>query len=621
MCYSDRPVHDGPVTDALTPDVANVADLLRQAGRAFTNLPAVVTDDSARTWAELDAAADAGSAALVRVGLQPGDRVVLALPTGADLAAALFAVLRAGLVAVPVDPARTDLAWVAARVGAAAAVTDRDDHGLPLAIATADLVGWWSAGAAAASGDGGQSPARPAAGGEDLAMLARASRSEPPVMLSHRALLSGAAALAAAPRLDLRSADRVLQMLPLFHVVGLVTAFLQAAHAGASVVVPHRSDVERTPADDALTAVRAHRITVIPGEPTLYRQLDRADNFERALASVRLMTSGSSPLDPADFTAIWTATGQHVREGYGISESAAVVTSTLMTSAARLGSVGLPLPGVEIRIVGPDGLDTGSSHGPVSADQAAAVDDDPVADVAGDGEVGRIAIRGATLFSGYWPDGSGGPDDDGWFTTGDVGYLDDEGELHLVDRVAETMTVAGFTVYPREVEDVLAGHPYVADAAVVGVPGRGGVQVVAMLVAKPGTNPTAGDLDEYLADRLAPFKRPAAFQVTDVLPRTEVGRLDRDAVRREYARHNGIDLQAPASPSAVEGDAADAFGEVPDVADAPAPVGDDAGEVATDMVGAAAAERAGELDDLGSRLPGAGGRTGRSDQDTDDDLF
>ena len=675
---------------------------MRAAARASGALPAVIGADGGRSWAELDAAVDAGAAQLTRHPV--GERVVLALPTGADLAAALFAVLRAGLVAVPVDPRRTDLAWVAGRVAAVAAVTDERVTGVDV-VDSAAIRSWWQ------SGEVPEAVTR--AGGEDLALLARSARSGPPVMLSHRALLGAAAALGNAPRLEVRAEDRVLQVLPLYHVVGLVTAFLPAALAGAAVVVPAPADGS-TPAEAALAAVHAHRVSVLPAEPTLYRQLDRVPGFERALATVRLMTSGSSPLDPADFAAVRAGTGQAVWEGYGISESAAAVTSTLMTEAARPGSVGLPYPGVQVRIqhgdggsgddrpgpeqpgpdeadheqsgteapdgsgetvdglgvaadglgVAADGLgvvpadgegpngdpsDEGARPGgddgsaerqaepaaptePTDTDTSGLVlsgGDDASDALTPEGEVGPIEIRGDTLFSGYWPDGHGGPGPDGWYLTGDIGYLDDAGELHLVDRAAETVTVAGFTVYPREVEDVLVTHPYVADAAVVGVPGRAGPTVVAVLVAQPGTRPTSGDLDEFLADKLAPFKLPTDYQVVEVLPRTEVGRLDRDAVRRDYAEHRGISLD-PARRLRAAGtpeDRAhpDATGDVTDpdtdsnsdAAD-PADAADTLGTVEPAQTGP---EAAAGLDQLGTKLPSTQSRTRRSAQDSDEDLF
>jgi long-chain acyl-CoA synthetase len=455
-------------------------------------------------------------------------------------------------------------------------------------------------------------------------------------MLSHRAILAAITASIAAPGFDLAAEDRIVQALPLYHLVGLVSTFLPAATVGASVIVPDLGDALRTLPDAVLAATRDHNATVLPAEPTLYRQLCRAPEFPATARTVRLMLCGAYALNSADVAAIQETTGLTVRQGYGISESAATVTSTLMTATPRPGSVGIPYPGIEIRIVsdrdesvdsdagdrsdrdrvrdaaapssgGPDTASAGGGHGPPPDDV------DRLVDFVGDGEIGRIAISGPTLFSGYWvgPEeaspGPDGPSPNGWFLTGDIGFLDDDGELHLVDRVSETIVVSGFTVYPREVESVLCRHPAVADAAVVGIPvggrapnsGRTGTMghsrnsgstVVAVIVARPGATPSAPDLSAFLSDRLAPFKQPTAFQVVDTLPRTAVGRLDREAVLAGFLSGAGR-LPATAEPS-------------PDL-----PAQPDRPEGST------------ELDELGARLPAAGNRAARSDEDTDDDLF
>ncbi len=657
---------------------ANCADLVRAAAQRTPAGPALIGAWGTRSWAQLDAAIDAG-VPVFRAGVpapgadspdaRPADRVVLALPTGPELAAALFAVFRAGLVAVPVDPRRTDIAWVVRRVGATHVVTDA------VPDASAQITAQITTGAQVAAWWGSDTPARARtraayddvrggaqSGGEDLALLARAARQGPPVMLPHRALIAAARAISGAEPVAMGPADRVLQVLPLFHVVGLVTAFLPAALAGAAVVVPDPNG-STTPAEAALAAVRTHRVSVLPAEPTLYRQLDRIDGFERALATVRLMTSGSSPLDPVDFATIRTATGQAVREGYGISEAASAVTSTLMSPSAKAGSVGRAYPGVEVRILGDSpsvatdsapsasaaaatiaetsteaGTESGDDAGagtaaaaPTGGDETGlgavipAVESavpatgetregrsgavfDELTDLAElsapGGDVGPIAIRGDTLFTGYWPDGRSGPDADGWFVTGDIGYFDDAGELHLVDRAEEAVTVAGFTVYPREVEDALVRHPLVADAAVVGMPGRGGETVVAALVAKAGTRPTSSDVGEFVASLLPPFKRPTDYRLVDVLPRTEVGRLDRATVRRDFAASRGIDLLPPVRLRPADD---------PDRA-----VGPGVGPVADRDQGP---ERAAGLNRLGRRLPAADSGRGRSARDTDEDLF
>ncbi|WP_111766624.1 class I adenylate-forming enzyme family protein [Nakamurella deserti] len=610
----------------------HVAGLLRAAAAAHPGSAALITDDRTWTWRELDTAADAGAAAL-RARTAPGDRVLVHLPTGAALAVTLFAVLRADLVAVPVDPSRA-APEIASRLGVTVTVTG-DRAGLdPAAVVHADEVTGWFGVAAA--------PVEPQGGGEDIGVLARASRGGRAVMLSHRALLASVQAIVAAPQLKLAGGDRVLLVLPLFHLAGFVTAFLPLATVGAAAVIADTPpvtgpDVEGTAAwtaytDAVLTAVHHHRVTVIPGAPALYRLLLRSPQLERSLATVRLMTSAAAPLSREDGAAVRSRSGSPVWEGYGISEAASAVASTLMTSVPRAGSLGLPLPGVELRI---EAVDAGTAPGGTA--------EDSLADLEADTDPGPISIRGPQLFTGYWPDGDGGPDADGWFTTSDIGYLDHRGELHLIDRVAETIAVAGFTVYPREIEAALLTHPFVRDAAVVGLPAAdGGVDLAAAVVAAPGTTPTEDDLTDHLGALLAPFKRPRRYRVLPILPRTELGRLDRDLVRQEWAHLLGLTLVPPPTPTRLAA--------VPDAASAPAPDTDsvtdtdmDTADLPAPPAGASPAPggpveppaaapepepteppeiiEVDQLDRLGTRLPGVGSRSQRSAQDTDSDLF
>lgn len=601
----------------------NVADLLRGAAARYPGRPAVIEAGGTRTWGELDAAADAGAAAFGALGVGPGERVVIALATGADLALALFAVARAGLIAVPLGPSRGDTGAFADRVGALAAISAETDHGLPVAISTSDLHSWWEAAPL-------KTPPPAIGGGEDLTLLARA-RGDRAVMLSHRAVLAAVEAISGIGALRLRDHDRALQVLPMYHLAGWVVAFLPLAMVGGACVVPEigfdsatvgvgvrggsaqggdAAAAGRLATESALKAAHTHRVTLVPGAPGFYHHLVGVPGAERSLSSVRLLTSGTAPLEPDDSSVVRSLMGQPVWEGYGLSESASVVTSALRTSKPHHGSVGRPLAGLELRIVGPDGRDANAAQGPETADDAVPVVHDPldfIAEVPDAGEVGRIVIRGATLFSGYWPDGGGGPGADGWFVTGDIGFLDDAGELHLVDRAAEVVKVSGFTVYPREVEEVLATHPYIAEVAVIGMPEVDGQQqVIAVIVPRQGKHPTPDDLAEFAAEHLPAFKRPATYHLVDALPRTEVGRLDRASVQRGYARAVGLPLpRLTAVTGSADPEQAERKG----------------GEGEVDPPPDVAPELAGELVDLGSRLPGTGSREGRGVQDTDEDLF
>ena len=615
-------VQDDPVRDAARPAAnggsrANVADLLRTAAARHPDRPALIATAGSRSWAALDRAADAGARRLTAMGAAPGERVVISLPTGVDLALVLYAVARAGLIAVPTAPG-TDIADLADRVGAVASIGLDRDHRLGIALGAADVAQWWTADAA---------PVESVGGGEDLVMLARA-RGDRAVMLSHRAIGAAVDAIGQLGAVRVRDGDRVLQVLPLYHVAGWVVSLLPTALVGGASVFPDvgfdvatvavgasgsRDAQARSATESALRAAAEHAVTVLPGAPGFYHHLMAVPDAARSLDSVRVFTSGNAPLAAADYQGFRDRHGLPVWEGYGLSESASVVTTSLITDAPVHGSVGRPLAGIELRVVGPDGQDdvSGADEEPAGGSDAAvdgaiaqAPDRDPldtVADAPDAGEVGRIKIRGATLFSGYWPNGGGGPGPDGWFITGDIGFLDDAGSLHLVDRAAEAVIVAGFTVYPREVEDALAGHPDVAEVAVIGVPAADGhSELVAVLVGTEDRAPAEAELREFIGDRLPEFKHPVVYRVVDGLPKTEVGRVDRDETRRRFG---------PAARQALR-----TLVAVPDVDGADAV---DDGESEPDVT----PETAGDLAELGARLPGTGDRAGRGRDDTDEDLF
>lgn len=476
----------------------NLSDLIRTAARNWPERAAIIQRGSSHTWAEFDRAVDTGAAELLEAGLRRGERVVVALSTSAETALALLAVTRAGGVAVPIDPELTDPADAARRAGA-----ERQ-----LGTDPAQITAWWS---------GSRAAVEPIGSGEDLALLAGSGRRERPVMISHRAVLAAVQAIVESG-VDLREDDRGLLAMPLPHLAGFVTAFLPVATAGAAAVVQERgASVAET--------IRDHRVTILPGSPMVYHELLANPQAERALASVRLMTSGAAPLRPTEFAAMRALTGQPVWEGYGITEATCVVATSLRSGQARPGSVGLPVPGMELRI---------------GTAEEAAGDEDAAGPQAT--AVGTIALRGPMLFSGYWPDGADGPDADGWFVTADLGYLDDQGELRLVDRADDLLSVAGFTVYPREIENAINEHPQVAESAVIGA----GNQVVALVRPVQGASIVPDEIREFLDGRVAVFKLPGVVEQVSALPRTQLGRLDRPVAAAEYARRHGVSISTTA---------------------------------------------------------------------------
>jgi long-chain acyl-CoA synthetase len=270
-------------------------------------------------------------------------------------------------------------------------------------------------------------------------------------------------------------------------------------------------------------------VTTLVGVPAMYQALAAAstERLAEGLSTVRLLTSGAAPLPPAVLSAIKQATGLSVFEGYGLTETGPVLTSTLVGGVAKPGSVGGPLPGVDLRLVDSDGnpLDAPAAD----PDEEGWFDED-------EPETGRVAARGPNLFSGYWPDGAGGPDEDGWFTTGDVGYLDADGDLRLVDRANDLIIVNGFNVYPNEVEHVLDELPDVVESAAVGVPDeRTGEQVVAVVVLRAGSELTEDEVREHCAARLARFKVPRVVRFVDELPHSATGKVRRASLRGSVA--------------------------------------------------------------------------------------
>jgi long-chain acyl-CoA synthetase len=194
-----------------------------------------------------------------------------------------------------------------------------------------------------------------------------------------------------------------------------------------------------------------------------------------------------------------------------------------MCEVPKPGSIGRELPGVELRLVDPAGRD-------IATDDEDDDDDEEL--VPGGDEPGEIVVRGQNLFAGYWPDGAGGPDAEGWWPTGDVAYRDDDGDLFLVDRIKELILVSGFNVYPREIEDVLLGHPDIDEAAVLGVEHPyTGQAVKAYVVLAEGATLTADEVEQFCAKSLARFKCPTAVDFVSTLPHSATGKVAKARLR------------------------------------------------------------------------------------------
>jgi len=490
----------------------SLSALVRAAARRAPDAPAVVAGDRRLTWAELDGAVDRAAAGYAALQLAPRDRVAVQLPNGVDWLLAAIGALRAGLVVVPVNTAYTDpeLEYVLADSGAALLVARerapiggvRVCPGPPEADGPPPEVA--------------EDPTAPAF----LTYTSGTTGRPRGAILTSAALRANQEQCLAMTAPPVRSDDRVLLVLPLFHVYGLNAGFGLIAATGACAVLEESFDPAAS-----LALMAREEVTAVPGAPPMYQAwLAVADaagsdaDLRRAFATMRIASSGAAPLPEEIWTAMRERAAVTVWEGYGLTEAAPVVASTLATGRPKPNCIGGPLPGIDLQL-----RDTAASE--------RSADDPPPDDDHLEGP-GEIWVRGPNLFAGYWPDGADGPDADGWLGTGDLAYRDADGDLHLVDRRSDLILVSGFNVYPAEVERVLDSHPAVAESAVIGVPDpRTGSAVRAVVALVPGKELTFEQLKEHAAGSLARYKVPTSVHFLASLPHSLTGKVSRARLR------------------------------------------------------------------------------------------
>jgi long-chain acyl-CoA synthetase len=262
---------------------------------------------------------------------------------------------------------------------------------------------------------------------------------------------------------------------------------------------------------------------VVAVVPQMYAARTTPPDLADAFRGIRLAISGAAPLGADAARRFHAASGHRLFEGYGLTETAPVVSAAWASATPKDGSVGRPVPGVELKLVDASGAEL--TRGDDFDDDAGGV---PGTDP------GEIVVRGPNLFSGYWPDGVDGPGPDGWWATGDVAYADADGDLFLVDRLGDLIIVNGFNVYPQEVEQVLAAHPAVAEVAVIGVPSTQTGEAVKAYIVPAAQVDTEGLVDELRAHcerNLARFKCPGSIEVVPALARSATGKIRKGVLR------------------------------------------------------------------------------------------
>ncbi|BCY09398.1 long-chain fatty acid--CoA ligase [Actinoplanes sp. L3-i22] len=499
----------------------NLAVILRESANARPGAPAIICDQGAMTYAELDARSDAVAAALTARGVRPGDRVALQLPNVPEFPIAFYGILKAGAVAVPLN----------VLLRAPEIAYQLSDSGTRLLITWGTLLGDATKGAAQAgvadcyaAGPGPVDPVRPFAELTVPVPLRQPLADREPQDVAAIVYTSGTTGRPKGAELthlqlymnadipgrlfELRPDDVVLTVLPLFHVFGLSSTMNAGIRFGAAL-----SLVPRFTPDAVLGAIARDRATIFDGVPTMFTALlAHPDAARYDTSCLRVCISGGDAIPAPVMDGFEQRFGVPILEGYGMTETAATISFNCTEKDRRVYSVGRPVWGVEVQVWDESGypLPAGSSN------------------------VGELVTRGYHTMRGYHDDPAATAEAfaGGWFHTGDLGYFDADGFLFIVDRKKEIIIRGGYNVYPREVEEVLHQHPGILTAAVIGVPDeRLGQEVKAFVVPRPGPAPTAAEVIAHCRERLAAYKYPRVVELRSSLPLSGAGKVLKKELR------------------------------------------------------------------------------------------
>jgi long-chain acyl-CoA synthetase len=495
----------------------NLADNLLRSCALFPDRPAVRLDDTVLSYRALEERSARAAGLLLDLGVKPGDRVAIMLANMPEFAVIYYGVLRAGGVVVPMNPllkAREIAHYL-------------NDSGARLIFAGADCVD--EVGAAVASVgaeyvmvdrglDEVLDGARPSGAVVDrertdtaVILYTSGTTGQPKGAELTHANLSTNVEVTATDLIQVRSDDVIFGGLPLFHSFGQTCGLNTAVSVGACLTLVSRFTPEK-----AFQVLVRDRVTVFEGVPTMYVALLAApDRLEHDVSALRVCVSGGAAL-PVEVLRGFEATfGCVILEGYGLSETSPVASFNHPDRVRKPGSIGTPIRGVRMRIVDDNGRDVAP------------------------GEVGEIAIRGDNLMKGYWgrPEATNEAIPDGWFRSGDLGRVDEDGCLYIVDRKKELIIRGGYNVYPREIEEVLYEHPAVVEAAVIGLPDPAlGEEVGAAVVVKPGAGVTAEEIRDYVKGQVAAYKYPRHVWLEPALPKGPTGKVLKREIRPPVPR-------------------------------------------------------------------------------------
>ncbi len=486
--------------------MTNLATNLTDAAGRFPDRIAISMDDLTLTYADLDDLSARVAGWLRERGVQPGDRVGLMLPNVPAFPVLYYGIVRAGGAVVPMNPllkgrevehylgdsgATLAFAWESAADEATAGAEAVGSEAIPIGADSLTEIATWPA----------DPEVTPREDDDTAVILYTSGTTGTPkgAQLTHANMRSNAEVSGHA-LFSISENDVIMGCLPLFHAFGQTCAMNTSVLAGAMLSLLPRFD----PAT-ALKIIERDKVTIFEGVPTMYVAMLHAGPDVADTSSLRLCVSGGAALPGEVLNGFAEAFGASILEGYGLSETSPVASFNRAENA-KAGSIGLPIDGVEMRLVGEDGADVAT------------------------GEIGEIAIRGDNVMRGYWnrPDATEAAIRDGWFYSGDMARQDDDGFYFIVDRKKDLIIRGGYNVYPREIEEVLYEHPDVLEAAVIGIPHEShGEEVAAAVALKPGASVTADELRGYVKERVAAYKYPRVVWLVDELPKGPTGKIQK----------------------------------------------------------------------------------------------
>jgi long-chain acyl-CoA synthetase len=485
----------------------NLATVLTDTAAEHPDNVAIKLDDTELPYKFLDGASAHVAGLLREKGVEPGDRVGIMLPNVPYFPVIYYGILRAGAVVVPMNPllkgrevefyikdpeSKVLFAWHDFAEAAEKGSADTDAELILVEPGEfEDVVGEAEAVTEVAERDG-----------DDTAVILYTSGTTGTpkgAELTHDNLLSNVETILDS-LIEIQPDDVVLGALPFFHSFGQTCGLNSCMKAGGTLTLIPRFDP-----DKALEIIQRDRVTIFEGVPTMYVGMLHADSAGSADTScLRLCVSGGSAMPGEVLRAFEEKFGCNILEGYGLSETSPVASFNHPDRERKVGSIGTPVAGVEMRVVDEDGAD---------------VDE---------GDVGEIAIRGPNVMKGYWrkDDATAEAIKDGWFHTGDMAKVDSDGYFFIVDRKKELIIRGGYNVYPREVEEALYEHPAVQEVAVVGVPDdKMGEEVGAAVVLKQDEDVSVDELRDFVKGEVASYKYPRKIWIVDELPKGPTGKI------------------------------------------------------------------------------------------------